>query len=543
MEAPTYEASSSPNGRHEKEGGILSTIDVDHDFGADTDLHRSLSTRHLTMIALGSSIGMGLWLGSGTSLVNGGPAAIFIGYLLSGTMIWAVSHSIGEMAVVYPLPSAFVQWSSIFISEPAGFTLGWSYWFQFFITLANELQGVVTVLNFWTDKVPTAAWISIFWVVIVLINVWAVKFFGEVEVAASSIKFSWIIIVIISLIVVSAGGAPGEGPIGFRYWNAEPFTHGFKGFLSVMPTCIFAMSGSENTALVAAETNNPRKSVPRAVGSIWLRLSLFYILGSLMVTITVDPKDPNLFGASGTNASPFVIAYRNAGLVPLAHIMNAVVFISVVSTGSIQVYAGSRTLMGLAHLKMAPKFFGKADKVGRPVAGLALTLVIGGGLAYLNVNNSGAEVFTWFSNLTSLLTLFGWGMICLSHLRMRYAWKVQGRSPSELPWKSWTYPIGAIWGLFWCVLLIIVEFYLSVWPLGGKPTAKGFFANYVSVVAIIVIYIGSMIYYKGPLLNDARSIDLDQFRRFYVDPRDEEAKAEKTGVKKYLSKGIGFVFN
>jgi hypothetical protein len=140
MEAPTYEASSSSNGPHEKEGGIHSTIDVDHDYGAETDLHRSLSTRHLTMIALGSSIGMGLWLGSGTSLVNGGPAAIFIGYLLSGTMIWAVSHSIGEMAVVYPLPSAFVQWSSIFISEPAGFTLGWSYWFQFFITLANELQ-------------------------------------------------------------------------------------------------------------------------------------------------------------------------------------------------------------------------------------------------------------------------------------------------------------------------------------------------------------------------------------------------------------------
>lgn len=140
MESPTYEAPSNSNGPPDKKGGIHSTIDVDHDYGADTDLHRSSSTRHLTMIALGSSIGMGLWLGSGTSLVNGGPAAIFIGYLLSGTMIWAVSHSIGEMAVVYPLPSAFVQWSSIFISEPAGFTLGWSYWFQFFITLANELQ-------------------------------------------------------------------------------------------------------------------------------------------------------------------------------------------------------------------------------------------------------------------------------------------------------------------------------------------------------------------------------------------------------------------
>lgn len=134
-----------------------------------------------------------------------------------------------------------------------------------------------------------------------------------------------------------------------------PFTNGFKGFLSVMPTCIFAMSGSENSALVAAETDNPRKAVPRAVSSIWLRLSLFYVLGSLMITITVSPKDPNLFGGSGVNASPFVIAYRNAGLAPLAHIMNAVIFISVLSTGSISAYGGSRTLMGLTHLNLAPK--------------------------------------------------------------------------------------------------------------------------------------------------------------------------------------------
>ncbi|KAF7594575.1 hypothetical protein BBP40_008842 [Aspergillus hancockii] len=515
--------------------------EVDH--GADTDLQRMLSTRHITMIALGSSIGMGLWLGSGTSLANGGPAAIFIGYLLSGTMIWSVSHSIGEMAVMYPLPSAFIQWTSIFVDPAAGFALGWAYWLSYWITIANELQGVVTVLGFWTDKVPTAAWITIFWFVIIFINVWAVKLFGEVEVVSSSIKFGWIIIVIISLIVVSAGGAPNEGPIGFRYWNSYAFTNGFKGFLTVMPTCIFAMSGSENCALVAAETTNPRKAVPKAVGSIWLRLSLFYILGSLMVTISVSPKDPNLFGASGVNASPFVIAYRNAGLEPLAHIMNAVIFISVVSTGSISGYAGARSLMGLAHLKMAPKILGKADKVGRPIAGLFITLLIGGGLAYLNVSNSGVEVFTWFSNLTSLFTLFGWGMICLSHLRMRYAWKLQGRDVADLPWKSWTFPYAAIWGLFWCILLIIAEFYLSLWPLKGKPNAKDFFANYVSVVAIIAIYIGAKIYYRGRMWVDARTIDLDGPRRFYAKAADEESVSNRTGPMKYVSKTIGFVFN
>lgn len=292
---------SSPHEQH-----VLAADDVDH--GADSELQRRLSSRHITMIALGSSIGMGLWLGSGTSLINGGPAALLIGCrclafpivlsrdaaaphfarrreanndshfqdLLSGTMIWCVSQSIGEMAVMYPLPSAFVQWTNKFVDPAAGFTLGWCYWFQYWITIANELAGLNTVLGFWTHSVPTAAWITIFFLVIVAINVVAVNWFAEVEVIFASIKFGWIFVVIITMIVISAGGAPVGGPIGFRYWNTTGgFTNGFKGFLSIMPTCIFAMSGSENCGLVAAETNNPRKSVPKAVSSIWIRLALF----------------------------------------------------------------------------------------------------------------------------------------------------------------------------------------------------------------------------------------------------------------------------
>lgn len=144
---------------------------------------------------------MGLWLGSGSSLASGRPAGIFIGYLLSGTMIWAVSHSIGEMAVMYPLPSAFVQWSNKFVDPACGFALGYAYWMNYFITIANELQAVNTVLSFWTTAVPIAAWMSIFWVVIILVNVLGVKFFAEIEVVCSMIKFGWIFVVIISGIV------------------------------------------------------------------------------------------------------------------------------------------------------------------------------------------------------------------------------------------------------------------------------------------------------------------------------------------------------
>lgn len=278
--------------------------------------------------------------------------------ILSGTMIWSVSQSIGEMAILYPLPSAFVQWTNKFVDPAAGFALGWCYWFQWWITIANELAGLVTVLGFWPGSgvIPTAGWITIFLVVIVLINICAVNYFAETEVVFAAIKFGWIFVVIISMIVISAGGAPRGGPVGFKYWDqSHGFTNGFKGFLSIMPTCVFAMSGSETCGLVAAETANPRKSVPRAVNSIWLRLGLFYVLGSLMVTITVSPYNEDLFGGSGTNASPFVIAYRDAGLEPLAHIMNFIIFISVLSTGSISGYSGARTLVGLSAIGMAPK--------------------------------------------------------------------------------------------------------------------------------------------------------------------------------------------
>ncbi|KAI5241035.1 amino acid transporter [Aureobasidium subglaciale] len=204
--------------------------------------------------------------------------------------------------------------------------------------------------------------------------------------------------------------------------------------------------------------------------------------------------------------------------------MNAIIFLSVVSTGSISCYAGARTLMGLAHLGMAPKQFAKADKSGR------------GGLAYLNVNNYGAQVFTWFSNLTSLFTLFCWGSICLSHIRFRLAWKAQGRLIDDLPWKSRTYPYAAWWALARCIILLVVEFYLSVWPLGEPPSARTFFANYAFVVAIVFLYLGARVYYRGPWWVNISKVDFDLGRKFYADSQDLEKKHDDM-VRKVV-KGI-----
>lgn len=152
-----------------------------------------------------------------------------------------------------------------------------------------------------------------------------------------------------------------------------------------------------------------------------------------------------------------------------------------------------------------------------------------------NASSGGATVFGWLSNLTSLLTLFGWGMICLSNLRMRHAWKIQGRSLDDLPWKSWTSPWAAWWGLSWCIILMIAEFYLAVWPLGGSPSAEGFFSVYVSVIACLVLYIGAKVYYRNGKWVDTATIDLDEGRRFY---KEEEINSAIGKNKGWLGKGV-----
>ncbi|KAF5662518.1 amino acid transporter [Fusarium circinatum] len=425
------------------EAGSIKATYVEEDVGADSELHRSLTSRHLTMIGIGSSIGMGLWLGSGKGLATGGPAALFLGFPSSGL---SPSPSVGEMAVMYPLPSSFVRWTNKFVHPAAGFALGWCYWFNYWIAVANELQGVVTVLSYWTTAVPKAALISIFWFLVILTNVWG---------------FGWIFVVVIASIVISAGGAPNDEAVGFRYWKETPFINGFVGFLNVLPVCVFALSGSETTGMVAAETSNPRKYVPRAVNAIWYRLAMFYLLGSLMVTITVSPTNPALFGSAhsaATQASSFVIAFSGAKLKPLAHMMNAVILLSVFSSASIKIFEGARTLYGLGQIGMALKVMTKADSWGRPWYGLIPTMLLGGALSYLN-------------------------------------------------------------------------FYLALWPIGGGPTVTGFFSSYSSVVAIIVIFLGAKIYYRGPWLLDASKIDLNSDRRWYS-TEEEQVQEEKSTIRK-----------
>jgi amino acid transporter len=246
---------------------------------------------------------------------------------------------------------------------------------------------------------------------------------------------------------------------GARTWyNPGAFANGFKGFCTVFVTAAFAFSGTELVGLAAAETKNPLKSLPGAIRQVFWRITLFYVLGLTFVGLLVEHTDPRLIGSSSgdANASPFVIAGKNAGLVGFDSFMNVVILVSVVSIGVSGVYGGSRTLTALADQGYAPKIFTYIDRAGRPLYSVGFILMWGP-LAFMNLASTGETIFNWFVALSGLAALFTWGSICLAHIRFRKAWAYHGHTLDEIPFKAAGGVIGSWIGIGIIIIVLIAQ--------------------------------------------------------------------------------------
>ncbi|ODQ53272.1 amino acid permease [Saitoella complicata NRRL Y-17804] len=480
----------------------------------EAHLKRRLKGRHLQMIAIGGSIGTGLFVGSGSALANGGPAALLIDFSLIGLMLFCTVHALGELAVLFPIPGSFSIYSSRFLDPAWGFSMGWNYAMQWLVVLPLELTAAAITLEFWkgSANVNVAVWITIFLILIIVINLFGVRGYGEAEFVFSAIKVVAVIGFIILGVILNCGGGPRGGYVGGRYWrDPGAFSNGFKGVCSVFVTAAFSFAGTELVGLAAAETENPRKTLPRAVKQVFWRITLFYIISLLLVGMLVPYNNENLLGASGANASPFVIAITNAGINGLDSVMNVVIMISVLSVGNSSVYGSSRTLAALADNGLAPKIFSYVDREGRPLAGVLVSLILGC-LAYINCSASGTVVFNWLVALSGLSNFFTWGSICAAHIMFRRAWKVQGYTVDQIPFRAALGTWGSWLGLIMNILCLIAQFYVALFPIGGSPDAESFFMSYLAFPIIIVTYLGWKIY-KRPAFMTPRTIDLVTGRR------------------------------
>lgn len=464
-------------------------------------------------IAVGGSIGSGLFLGSGNDLAAGGPGGVIIGFFITGVLLFFMMQSLGEVAVRFPVQGSFSVHTMRLVDDSWGFAMSWNYVLQWLVAFPLELTAAAIILGYWKGdsnpaaNVNPAAWVSLFWFVLSLISFGGAGVWGIAETVLSVIKIITVVGMCIFGIICTVGGGPTHHYFGTHYWwDPGSFNNGVKGTVNVFVNSAFAMSGIEMVALASAEAKDPHKVLPTAVKQTFWRILLFYLVSLTIIFCLVPYTDPRLGTSSDGKASPFVLACVNAGVSGLPSVINVVILLAALSVGNASVYASSRTLAAVANAGGAPKFVGYIDRAGRPLVGVIITVVFGL-IGFIVASPAYNPAFTWMQAIAGQSSLFTWGSISLNHIMLRIAMKKQGRSLKE-QFYSTPYGItGSIISLGIVLAILGLEVWVALFPIGEQPSAEAFFEIWLSLPIVLAFFICHKLYYRKPFVNPA-TVDL-----------------------------------
>ncbi|KAH3675666.1 hypothetical protein WICMUC_002583 [Wickerhamomyces mucosus] len=533
-----------------------SNIDVDLEKEHNTfeiddgyKLKKNLKARHVSMIAIGGAIATGLLIGSGSALSSSGPASLFIGYSFIGILVYIVMCCLAELATYIPLAQGFSGYASRYCDDALGFTVGYCYLFKYLIATPNQITAGALVIQYWIPRetVNPGVWIACFIILIVTINILGVRVFGELEFWLSCLKVLIIVGLILLLFIIMLGGGPTHDRIGFRYWNhpgafkpysgIENISKGkFVSFVNILVTALFAYSGTELVGITVAEAENPRKTVPKAIRLTFYRILFFYVITVLLLGMCVPYNDPLLISASSAktsaNASPFVVAIRNAHIERLDHLINACILIFIISSANSDLYTASRTLYGLACNGHAPKLFGKTNKYGIPYFSLSFCVAFCG-LGFMSVSESSTKVFNYFINVVAIFGLLTWISILITYIWFYKALIVQGVDRNTLAYKAPFQPYSTYISLVLCIVIAFVKNF-TVFINGFNY--KTFITGYIGIPVYFIAYFGYKIVKKSKVKNP-KDVDLYSLKDL-IDAEEEQGKLdEETKRERYRSNG------
>jgi amino acid transporter, AAT family len=383
---------------------------------AESHLARNLRNRHVQLIALGGTIGVGLFLGSAQAIHNAGPA-LLLSYAVGGIAIFFIMRALGELLTYRPVAGSFAAYADEFCGPFAGFITGWSYWFLWVVMAMAELTAIGIYVRFWIPSMPQ--WLPPLVALGVLYgaNLVAVRMFGELEFWFALIK----IVTIVALIVAGVGVIVFRvGDFGAQASFANLWSHGgflpfgMLGVLLTLQMVMFAYSGVELIGVTAGEAENPAVVLPRATNGIIFRILLFYI-GALVVIMALVP-----WNELSPDASPFVFVFQKLGIPAAASIINIVVITAAASSCNSGIFSTGRMLYSLACRGQGPRAFAAVSNRKVPATGIhvsAAVMLIG---VFLNYEVP-KHVFIWVTSVSLIGTLWTWGIILVAHLGYRRA--------------------------------------------------------------------------------------------------------------------------
>lgn len=405
-------------------------------------LKRNLSNRHVQLIAISGAIGTGLFMGSGKTISVAGPSIILV-YMVIGFFLFFVMRAMGELLLSNLNYRSFSDFTSDILGPWAGYFTGWTYWFCWVVTGVADVIAIAGYVHFWWPDLP--GWIPAIATIILLfsLNMLSVRLFGETEFWFSLIKIIAIIALIVVgffLMVTSYRSPDGiEASLSNLWTYGGVFPKGIMGFFAGFQIAIFAFVGIELVGTTAAETQDPEKTLPKAINSIPIRIIFFYVF-ALMAIMAVTP-----WSTVSPDKSPFVGMFTMIGLPAAAGVVNFVVLTSAASSANGGVYSTSRMLYSLSTWGVAPKLFSRLSKHAVPAAGLMFSgICLLSGAALIFVMPNVITAFTVVTTVSATLFMFVWTVILMAYLVYRK------RRPEKHKASIFKMP-GGVW-MTWCCL-------------------------------------------------------------------------------------------
>jgi len=416
-----------------------------------SDLSRRLRSRHIQLIAIGGTIGVGLFLGSARAIHNAGPALV-LAYALGGIAIFFIMRALGELLTYRPVAGSFATYADEFCGPFAGFVTGWSYWFAWIATAMAELTAIGVYVRWWLPAVPQ--WLPALVALLALYgsNLLAVRMFGELEFWFALIKVVTIVALIVSgvVVIVFHVGDLGAGASFSNLWSHGGFLpYGVGGMLLTMQIVMFAYVGVELIGVTAGEAQDPKVVLPRATNGIILRILIFYI-GALIVIMALVP-----WNELSPSVSPFVFVFEKLRVPAAAGLINLVVITAASSSCNSGLFSTGRMLWALAQRGHGPRPFARLSPRHVPAAGIhasAAVMLLGVALNYMVPE----RVFIWVTSVALVGTFWTWGIILVSHLNYRRA-VLAGRVPAA-PFRMPGAPFAN-----WAVLAFLVAVSALLW--------------------------------------------------------------------------------
>lgn len=403
-------------------------------------LTRSLSARHIQMIALGGTIGVGLFMGASSTIRWTGPSVI-VAYAVAGFFLYLIMRALGEMLYLDPSTGSFANYASEYIHPVAGYLTAWSNIFQFIVVGISEVIAVGEYMNYWWPDLPQIIPGIVVILFLMFANLVSVKAFGELEFWFSTIKVVTIILMIIAGlgIILFGFGNHGEAIGISNLWkNGGFFTGGVKGFFFALSIVVASYQGIELIGMTAGEAKDPQKTIVDAVQSTIGRILIFYI-GAIFIIVSIYPW--NQLSELG---SPFVQTFSKIGITFAAGLINFVVITAALSGCNSGIFSASRMVYTLAiNGKMSKKFL-KLTRHGvpfYPVVAISFGILIGLILNYLLpfVYSQSQDLFVFVYSSSILPGMVPWIVILISQIKFRKKHRIEMlEHPFKMPLSPYT---------------------------------------------------------------------------------------------------------